>query len=102
MSRAVQEWSDARLNDLAAAIQPVPIQIAALTEAVDHLDELTSTLRPLASQVAALTATVEQLTDENRALRDEIAATQRLLLQIACGFIATLLAAAGALISVLH
>jgi hypothetical protein len=102
MSKAVQEWSDARLNDLAAAIEPVPRQVAVLTEAVEHLEGVTAALQPLPSQVAALSATVERLTDENRALRDSLAATQRQLLQVAWGLVAALLGAAAALISVLR
>jgi hypothetical protein len=102
MSKAVQEWSDARLNDLAAAIEPVPRQVAVLTEAVEHLEGVTAALQPLPSQVAALSATVERLTDENRALRDSLAAMQRQLLQVAWGLVAALLGAAAALISVLH
>src|SRR3954452_6018264 len=102
MSKAVQEWSDARLNDLAAALAPVPGQVAALTEAVENLDDVTTALQPLHSQVAALTATVERLTDENRALRDSLAATQRQLLQVAWGLVAALIGAATALISVLR
>ena len=102
MSRAVQDWSDARLNELAAAMQPVPSQIAALSEAVEHLDDVAATLGPLPSQVAALTATVQRLTDENRGLRDELAATQRLLLQVAWSLVATLVAASAAIISILR
>jgi hypothetical protein len=101
MSKAVQEWSDARLNDLAAALEPVPSRVAVLTEAVEHLEGVTTALQPLTSQVAVLAATVERLTDENRALRDSLAATQRQLLQVAWGLVAALIAAAAALLSAL-
>jgi hypothetical protein len=78
MPRTVHEWSDARLNDLAATLEPVPTRVAALTEAV------------------------ARLTDENRALRAELASMQRQLLQVAWGLVAALIAAAAALASALH
>jgi outer membrane murein-binding lipoprotein Lpp len=78
MSKAAQEWSDARLNDLAATLQPLP------------------------TQVAVLTATIERLSEDNRALRDELAAIERQLLQVAWGLVAALLGAAAALIAALH
>lgn len=102
MSRAAHEWSDARLNDLAAALEPVPMRVAALTEAVEHLDGITKTLQPVSAQVAVLTAAVERLTDENRVLRQELAAVQRELLQMAWGLVAALVGAAAALVSALH
>jgi len=102
MSKAAPEWSDARLNDLAAALEPVPARVAALSAAVEHLDGLAQTLQPLPSQVAVLTATVDRLTDENRALREELAALQHQLLQIAWGLVAAFVAAGAALASALH
>jgi hypothetical protein len=53
------------------------------------------------AQLAALAATVERLADENRALRDALAATERQLLQIAWGMVAALLGASAALIAAL-
>jgi hypothetical protein len=102
MSRAAQEWSDARLNDLAAALEPVPMKVATLTEAVEHLDGIAQTLQPLPAQVAVLAASVERLTDENRELRQELAAVQRQLLQMAWALVAALVGAAAALASALH
>jgi hypothetical protein len=102
MSRTAHEWSDARLNDLAAALEPVPTRVAALTEAVEHLDGVTRALQPLPSQVAVLAAAVERLNDENRTLRQELASMQRQLLQVAWGLVAALIAAAAALVSALH
>ena len=102
MSRTAQEWSDARLNDLAAALEPVPMKVAALSEAVEHLDGIANTLQPLPAQVAVLAAAVERLTDENRALRQELAAVQHQLLQMAWGLVAAFVGAAVALISAMH
>jgi uncharacterized protein YoxC len=101
MGRTVEQWSDARLNDLAAALEPVPIKVAALTETVEHLHDLAALLQPLPAQVAVLTASVERLTDENRALRDQLVATQHQLAQIAWGLVAALIGAAAALLAAL-
>jgi uncharacterized protein YoxC len=101
MSRLVEEWTDARLNDLAAALEPIPVKVAVLTGAVEHLGELANTLQPLPAQVAVLTASVERLADENRALREDLAATQRQLMQVAWGLVGALLGAAAALIAAL-
>jgi hypothetical protein len=53
------------------------------------------------AQLAALTAIVERLADENRALRADLATTQRQLFQIAWGLVAALLGGAGALLAAL-
>jgi|1186.fasta_scaffold184029_2 hypothetical protein len=102
MSKAAQEWSDARLNDMAAALEPVPKQVAVLTEAVEHLDDVAHTLQPLPAQVAVLAASVERLTDENQALRQALAAVQQQLVQMAWGLLAAFVGAAAALLSALH
>jgi hypothetical protein len=73
MAKAVEEWTDARLNDLAAALEPVP------------------------SQLAVVAASVERLTEENRALRAEVAAMQLQLIQISWGLVAALVGAAAAI-----
>src|SRR5688572_29162269 len=96
MRKMLEEWTDARLNDLAVALVPLPLKVAALTVAVEHLDDLTVRLQPLPAQVAVLTATVERLTEENRALRQELVSIQRQLLQVAWGLVAALLGAGGA------
>jgi hypothetical protein len=77
MGKAVGEWTDGRLDDLAAALAPLP------------------------TQVAALAATVERLADENRVLRADLAATQRQLFQVAWALVAALLGGAGAVIAAL-
>jgi hypothetical protein len=101
MGKAVAQWTDARLNDLAAALEPVPTQVAMLEATVRHFDHLAAALEPMPAQVAVLTATVDRLADENRALREELAATQRQLLQIAWGLVAALIGATTAVIAAL-
>jgi hypothetical protein len=101
MRKAVEQWTDARLNDLADALEPVPAQVAVLDATVKHLDHLATALAPVPAQLAVLAATVDRLADENRALRGELAATQRQLLQIAWGLVAALLGAAAALTTTL-
>jgi len=82
---AVTQWTDERLNDLADALEPVPVQVAVLDATVKHL---AVALEPVPSELAVLTAKVERLTEENRALRAELALTQRQLLQVAWGLVA--------------
>ena len=77
MAKAVAHWSDERLNDLAAALEPVP------------------------ARVAVLEALVERLVEENRALRLEVATIQRQLLQVAWLLVGALLGGAGALVAAL-
>jgi hypothetical protein len=125
MSRTVDSWTDARLDDLAHALEPIPPQVAALTATVRHLHDLTQALEPMPAQVGALTAAVanlehlaaelkhapveiavlaavvERLGEENRDLREELVAMQRQLLQVAWGLVAALLGAAAALSTVL-
>jgi hypothetical protein len=101
MAKTAAEWTDARLDDLAAALGPVPTQLAMLTATVHHLDHLATELDPVPSELAVLTATVDRLSDENRALRIELAATQRQLTQIGWGLVAALLGAAAALAAAL-
>jgi hypothetical protein len=98
MGKAVAHWTDGRLNDLAAALEPVPAQVAVLDATVGHL---AAVLEPVPTQLAVLSATVDRLTDENRGLRAELATTQRQLLQIAWGLVAALLGGAGALVAAL-
>lgn len=96
MGRTVNEWTDARLNDLADALEPVPVQVAVLDATVKHL---AAALEPMPSELAVLAATVDRLTDENRALRAELSTTQRQLLLIAWGLVAALLGAIAALVA---
>ena len=101
MAKPVAQWTDARLDDLAAAFAPVPAEVAALRADVVHLNHLSAELEPLPARLAVLTAAVDRLSEENRALRDELAATQRQLLQIAWGLVAALIGAAAALAAAL-
>jgi hypothetical protein len=77
MTKAVAHWSDERLNDLAAALEPIP------------------------TRVAVLEATVERLVEENRGLRADLATIQRQLLQVAWLLVGAMLGGAGALIAAL-
>jgi hypothetical protein len=77
MTKAVGHWSDERLDDLAAAVEPIP------------------------ARVAVLEAIVERLAEENRALRIELTVTQRQLLQVSWILVGALLGGAGALLAAL-
>src|SRR5687768_16783648 len=98
MGRAVAEWTDGRLNDLAAALEPVPARVSVLEATVEHL---TVELESVPAEIAVLAASVDRLAEENRMLRAELAATQRYLLQVSCAFVAAVLGAAGAIIAAL-
>src|SRR3954447_5688408 len=98
MGRAVEEWTDERLNDLAAALHPVPAPAAMLAAGVSHLDDVTTQLQPVPAQIAVLAAGMEQLAIENRALRSELAAVQRQLIQISWALMAAMLGAAAAIV----
>jgi hypothetical protein len=97
----LEEWTDARLNHLAAALEPVPARVAALSATVEHMDHVAAQLEPVPAQLAVLAAAVDRLADENRALRGELAATQLQLVQIAWGLVAALVAAGAALVATL-
>jgi hypothetical protein len=77
MAKAVAHWSDQRLDDLAAALEPVPVR------------------------VAVLEAMVDRLVEENRVLRAELATTQRQLLQVAWLLVGALVGGAGAVLAAL-
>jgi outer membrane murein-binding lipoprotein Lpp len=77
MSKAVAHWSDQRLDDLAAALEPLP------------------------ARVAVLEAMVERLVEENRAVREDMATIQRQLLQVAWLLVGAVLGGAGALLAAL-
>jgi hypothetical protein len=98
MGNAVAQWTDGRLNDLAAALEPVPAQVAVL-DATVH--QLAAAMESVPAQLAVLGATVERLADENRALRSELATTQRQLFQVAWSLVAALLGGAAALVAAL-
>jgi hypothetical protein len=71
---APETWTDERLDDLAAALRPLPEQVAGLVAAVDHL------------------------ADETKAMRVDLSASQRQIAQIGWGLVAALLGALAALI----
>jgi hypothetical protein len=98
MERVAHQWTDERLNDLADALAPIPVQVGVLDATVKHL---TVALEPVPAQLAVLAATVDRLTEENRVLRAELSATQRQLVQVAWGLVATLIGAAAALVAAL-
>jgi hypothetical protein len=99
MGKTTAHWSDERLDEFAAALGPVPVQVAVLQASVEHLDHVTAAMEPVPAQVAVLTAAAERLADENRALREDLATTERQLLQIGWALVAALLGAAAALIA---
>jgi hypothetical protein len=101
MGKALEEWTDARLNHLADALEPVPARVAALGATVEHMDHVATQLEPVPAQLAVMAAAIDRLADENRALRAELAATQLQLVQMAWGLVAALLGAAAALIAAL-
>ncbi|MGE5636553.1 MAG: hypothetical protein ACM3UV_06405, partial [Nocardioidaceae bacterium] len=92
-----RDWNDARLDDLAATLSPLPVKVATLMSTVDHLDEFADRLAPVPAQVAVLAASVERLANEQRELREELDATHHQLVQIAWGLVAALIGAAAAL-----
>ena len=101
MAKATVHWTDERLDQLAATLEPFRAQVAVLDATIKHLDHVAAASEPVPAQVAVLTATVERLAEENRTLRGELAATQRQLSQIAWGLVAALMGAAAALITAL-
>jgi hypothetical protein len=74
LSRFVESWTDERLDDLAAALRPLPEQVAKLSEAVDRL------------------------TGETRSIRADLSSLQRQVAQIGWALAAALLASLVALI----
>ena len=91
--------TEVRLDDLADAFAPVPAQLATLEANVTHLSHMAAALEPVPAELTLLVSAVDRLADENRALRAELGATQRALLQIAWGLVAALLGAAAAIIA---
>jgi hypothetical protein len=99
MGRTVARWTDARLDDLAAELEPVRARVAMLDVTVHHLDHAATALEPLPAQVAVLAATIDRLETDVRALRHELASTQQQLLQMAWALVVALLGAAVALVA---
>ncbi len=85
---ALHAWTDARIDDLAAALHPLPVKVAELAEATEQLEHATESLR-------------RDLSAESFLLRQELAAAERLLVQISWGLIAALVGAAAALLAAL-
>jgi hypothetical protein len=101
MAKATAHWTDERLDQLAATLEPVRAQVAVLDATVKHLDHVAAASEPVPAQLAVLAATVDRLADDNRTLREELTATQRQLTQIAWGLVAALIGAAAALVTAL-
>ena len=101
MTKAAPEWTDARLNDLAAALQDVPKQLAVLSASVTHFEHLAAETEPMRAQLAVLAASLDHLANENQALRTQLAAIQIQLVQISWGLVAALLGASTAVIAAL-
>jgi hypothetical protein len=101
MTKAASQWTDARLNELAAAVQDVPTQLAVLSATVAHFENLAAETEPMRAQIAVLTASVDHLANENRVLRSELAAVQGQLVQISWALVAALLGAGTAVIAAL-
>lgn len=80
-----EPWTDERITELAAALGPLHVRVAELTEAVHHLQEETRSLR-------------QDLNGETLELRQELAAAERQLVQLAWGIVAALI---GGLLAVL-
>ena len=85
--KAAPQWTDARLDDLAAALQDVPKQLAVLSASVTHFEDLAAETQPMRAQLAVLTTDIDLLAKENRALRTELAAMQLQLVQISWGLV---------------
>jgi uncharacterized protein YlxW (UPF0749 family) len=79
------QWTDERLDDLAATLRPLPEEVAKVAQAVEHLTSEIKGLR-------------EESREDSKELRDNLAANQRLQLQLAVGMIFALVAAVTALI----
>src|SRR3954468_13640353 len=90
MTKAAPEWTDARLNDLAAALHDVPQQLAVLNASVAHFEQLAAEAEPMRAQLAALTVRLDHLAHENHTLRTELSAMQLQLVQISWGLVAAL------------
>ena len=99
MGKTTAHWTDERLDEFAAALEPVSVQVAVLDATVKHLEHLAAGMEVVPAQLAVLTAATDRLADDNRALREQLAATQRQLLQIAWGLVAALVGATAALIA---
>jgi hypothetical protein len=80
----MESWTDERLDDLAAALSPLPERVAQVTEAVDRL---TAEVRSVGAD----------LTAEIGSVRSDLSASQRQITQIGWGLVGALMAALVAL-----
>ena len=101
MTKAAPQWTDARLNDLAATLHDVPGEIAVLRASIGHLEQLAADTDPMRTQLAGLAVSLEHLARENRTLRTELAAVHLQLVQISWGLVVALLGASTAVIAAL-
>jgi hypothetical protein len=101
MTKAAPEWTDARLNDMAAALHDVPKQLAVLSASVTHFEQLAAETEPMRAQLAVLSTSVDHLAKENQALRTQLAVIQVQLVQISWGLAVALLGASAAAIAAL-
>jgi len=70
-------------------------------EALAHLDHAVTQIQPVPAQIAVLAAGMEQLAGENRALRTELAAVHRQIIQISWALVAALLGASAVVVNAL-
>jgi hypothetical protein len=88
MESARKAWTDERLDDLAAALKPLPAQVARVTEAVERLTDETWSLRE----------ETRSLREETRFIRQDLSASQRQIAQIGWALALALLGAIAALL----
>ena len=98
MAKVAPGSTDARLNDLAAALRDVPQQLAVFNASVAHFEQLAADAEPMRAQLAASTVRLYQLAHENRTLRSELSAIQLQPVQISWGLVAALIGAGTAVI----
>src|SRR4051794_41985305 len=85
LGKTAAAWTDARLDDLAAALVPLPAEVAALRADVEHLDHVAAELEPTASEVAVVAAAVDRPHGEKPRPPPQPPAVQRPPLQIGWG-----------------
>jgi hypothetical protein len=87
-----EAWTDDRLDDLAAALRPVPAQLARNTE---EIERLTDELRDFREEMRE---DMRGFREDMRAMRADFSAMQRQLAQIGWGMAGVLVTALVALI----
>jgi hypothetical protein len=81
----MEAWTDERLDDLAATLRPLPVEVAKIAEAVDRLTAEVKTMR-------------EESGNDSRDLRGDLAQSQRQITQIGWGLVVAFVGMVGALI----